>query len=113
MKYLVKLEFDDRLFNPEKLTREYMESVLRRRIGGRGVDIRVIKPLRIYTFDAEEYDEESFKCGGCLWSTRTLYIIAENREEAERLLKEGLAGLCGECLVEKVLVEGGYVISKD
>ncbi|MCX8187836.1 MAG: hypothetical protein N3F65_04415 [Nitrososphaeria archaeon] len=34
--FLARIEFD-----PEKLTKEYVEEVLRRRVGGRGVSIKV------------------------------------------------------------------------
>lgn len=34
--FLVRIEFD-----PEKLTKEYVEEVLRRRVGGRGISIKV------------------------------------------------------------------------
>jgi hypothetical protein len=35
-----------------------------------------------------------------------LFVIAENKKEAIKLVKEGQAGLCGECFAEMLANEG-------
>ena len=41
--FLVEICFDLEQFDPERLTAEYVESVLRRRVGAPGVSIRVLR----------------------------------------------------------------------
>jgi hypothetical protein len=50
--------------------------------------------------------DEEVKCGGCNWDTTKLYVIANSKEEAVKLVKEGNAGLCAECFMELVIEEG-------
>lgn len=45
------------------------------------------------------------KCGGCNWPTSSLYVRAETREEAVQLLRDGDAGMCGECFAEMLSME--------
>lgn len=66
-----------------------------------------VKP-KLFKFPVEEGSE----CGGCNWETSVKYVIATSEEEARRLLDEGVAGLCADCICE-LLVEGGYVIVKE
>ncbi len=56
-----------------------------------------------------KFSREDFKCGSCNWRVSNLYVLADTLEEAERLLKEGLAGLCGDCMCE-LLVDERYTV---
>ncbi len=59
---------------------------------------------------SEDYIEENIpftlfsdgriKCGGCGWGCDRLYVHADDREEAIKLLKSGYDGMCGECYAE-------------
>jgi hypothetical protein len=44
------------------------------------------------------------KCNGCNWRVSVLYVRANTREEAIKLLVSGDAGLCGDCYAD-LLVE--------
>jgi hypothetical protein len=63
-------------------------------------------------------DNERKKCGCCNWEVRKVYLLAETREEADRLFKESgeedddPRGLCGECMCE-MLTETGYTIDNE
>lgn len=68
------------------------------------------KELRLKVF---RFNVEGEKCGGCNWSTTVKYVMAVDEEEAKKLLNEGLAGLCGDCLCD-LLAEGEYeIVSKN
>ena len=45
-------------------------------------------------------DGDAIKCGGCNWTTSSLYVLAVSREEASSLIMSGDAGMCGECFAE-------------
>jgi len=51
------------------------------------------------------FEPDEVKCNGCNWEVTRLFVRAENREEAEKLLISGSAGLCGECY-SSMLAEG-------
>jgi len=54
---------------------------------------------------------EDEKCGCCNWRVANVYLIAETREEAEKLYKENNRGLCADCLVE-LIIEYGWEVTK-
>ena len=49
------------------------------------------------------------KCPACGWKTGRIFVIAETKEEAERMYREEGIGMCGECLCE-LLAERKYKI---
>ena len=51
--------------------------------------------------------KEEVKCGHCNWRVTRLFVIAESKREAIKLVEEGQAGLCGECFAE-MLANKGY-----
>ena len=73
--------------------------------------------MRMFVFTAEELENEGVegahdgqvKCGGCNWRVTRLYALADSREEALQMIKNGDAGLCGECMSD-LLTEVGYEI---
>lgn len=62
--------------------------------------------LKLFKFSMENEDES---CGGCNWETSTKYVIATNEEEAKKLMDEGLAGLCADCICE--VLTDHYIIT--
>lgn len=68
-------------------------------------DITITKLFRL---DREEIAGE-IKCGGCNWENRLCYVLASTTEEAIKLLKDGDAGLCADCMAD-LLVDYGYEI---
>lgn len=63
---------------------------------------------KLYEFPDET--GENMKCPGCNWRVSTLFVLANDREQAELLFKKDIA-LCGECMSE-MLAEEGYEIKK-
>lgn len=55
--------------------------------------------------------EEGWKCNYCRWPASHACVIADTEEEARRLIQDGEAGLCGECMTD-LLSEAGYMIVK-
>jgi len=55
--------------------------------------------------------EEGWKCNYCRWPASHACVIADTEEEARRLIQNGEAGLCGECMTD-LLSEKGYAIVK-
>ncbi|MEM2352153.1 MAG: hypothetical protein QXT26_07075 [Thermoproteota archaeon] len=45
------------------------------------------------------------KCGGCNWEVSKLYVLANSKKEAVKLVKNGEAGLCGDCMCEMIAEE--------
>jgi hypothetical protein len=54
-----------------------------------------------------EFDEVKF-CG-CNWEVTQLFVLADSKREARKLLRSGDAGLCGSCMCE-LLVDEEYEI---
>lgn len=50
--------------------------------------------------DRVSYTDYDIKCPCCGWQSVALYVLASSREEAERLLAEGHAGICGDCYAD-------------
>ena len=46
---------------------------------------------------------DGFKCGSCLWRVNRVFVLASSEEEARKLLHEGNAGLCAECMMDLIL----------
>jgi len=64
--------------------------------------------LRLYEFPAIR--EDGFEdCGGCNNETPYKYVLAKNKAEAEYLIREGLAGLCANCMC-KLLTDEKFLI---
>jgi hypothetical protein len=57
--------------------------------------------------DGKTWDFDEVKCNGCNWEVTRLYVRAESREEAVRLLisSDESAGLCGECYAQMMAEE--------
>jgi hypothetical protein len=70
--------------------------------------------MKVFTILPKDLDEndwnyvsdEEIKCGGCNWRVTRLFVLAESKSDAVKLVKEGNAGLCGECFMEMVVEEG-------
>ena len=55
-----------------------------------------------------KFIEPEDKCPSCNWKTIKVFVLADSREEAEKLIEKN-AWLCGECMSD-LLSEGGYEI---
>ncbi len=57
---------------------------------------------RIWAADGETLlgGPDAVKCGGCNWNVEKLFVEANTKEAAIELLKDGDAGMCGECFAE-------------
>ena len=66
---------------------------------------------KMFIVKPEDVGEDELKCGGCGWRVSRLYVLAGSKKEAVDLVKEGLAGLCGDCMCD-LLANEGYSISK-
>jgi len=65
--------------------------------------------MKLYAFKVSDiFEDDEYKCPGCLWSTTTLFTLADNKEEAKTLIQNDY-GLCDQCMAE-VLAEGNYEI---
>ena len=66
---------------------------------------------RLYVFGAGDIEEgaDEVKCPSCGWRTTKLYVLADSREEAEKMVKEEGIGMCGMCIAE-MLNEDGYEV---
>lgn len=68
----------------------------------------------MFVFSADELEKEGIedaydgevKCRGCNWRVSELFVLAKTREEALQKIKNGEAGLCGECMSEMIAEEG-------
>ncbi len=60
--------------------------------------------MNMFAFEFNEV-----KCGCCNWEVTHLYVLANSKKEARRLLKDGDAGLCGSCMCD-LLTEEKYEI---
>lgn len=58
--------------------------------------------MRVYIV-ADDKGDGNLKCNGCGWRVSRLYALAKTKEEAEKLYRNGEAGLCAECLVELLM----------
>lgn len=59
--------------------------------------------------------DEEIKCGCCNWRVSHLYVLADSREEALQMIKDGVAGLCGDCMSELIVemtTNNGYELVK-
>ena len=73
--------------------------------------------IKMFRFTAEELENAGVegaydgrvKCRGCNWEVSRLYVLAENKDEALQMIKNGEAGLCGDCMSD-MIVEEGYEI---
>jgi len=63
--------------------------------------------MKIFRFEIDD------NCGSCNWHVTMGYLLADSKEEAEKLLKdiqaEGGNALCGDCFAE-MLAEGDYIV---
>lgn len=55
------------------------------------------------------FQTDGTNCGFCNWSTRSHYLIAKSREEAEELFNEGAddrdpRGFCAQCLLDEIIM---------
>lgn len=62
---------------------------------------------QVYEFGEDELremgvlgEEEELRCGFCNWRTSSIFIVADNREEAVKFVREHGTGICGQCLAE-------------
>lgn len=55
--------------------------------------------MKLFQF---QYADGEVKCSGCNWETMKLFVIAESLKEANKLLEDGNAGLCGVCMCELI-----------
>jgi len=55
-------------------------------------------------------ESEDVKCPACGWETTALYVVAKDRAEAEDMIKNGDAGMCGGCVAEMIANEGWDIV---
>jgi hypothetical protein len=64
------------------------------------------KVFTVYPSEVSEswnyVSEDEVKCGNCNRKTSRLFVIAKNRKEAIKNVKEGKDGVCGECLADRI-----------
>jgi hypothetical protein len=77
------------------------------------MQVFVVLPSDLDENDWAYIDEDRVKCGGCLWDVSRLYVLANSKQEAIRLVKKGEAGLCGECFMEMVVENAWQIISEE
>lgn len=70
----------------------------------------IVLPEDLSEEDWNYVNEYEVKCGGCNWKVSRLYVLANSKEEAVKLVKKGLAGLCGDCMCD--MLAENYKISK-
>jgi hypothetical protein len=79
-----------------------------------GLTFWVFVLAKMFVVLPEDVDEnlagDWIKCGGCGWRVSRLYVLANSKEEAVKLVKSGDAGLCGDCVCD-MLAEGDYEIT--
>lgn len=70
--------------------------------------------LRVFGFKAEDYPQFTGECLECNNETDIFYVLAKNENEAKRLVKKGIDGVCGSCMASRLIEMGGdgYCISK-
>ena len=72
--------------------------------------------MRLYAFGLDDLEkiaditDDGVKCPSCGWRTTVLYVIAESRDEAEKMIREGDAGICGGCMAELLTTENYKVM---
>jgi 16S rRNA G1207 methylase RsmC len=65
--------------------------------------------VKVFVFSADEVsDGYEVTCLGCGWGTIKVYVLADSKEEALELAKDG-AHLCGECLAAALAEQGREV----
>jgi hypothetical protein len=65
--------------------------------------------VKVFLFRAEEVSGEyEVVCQGCGWRTAKVYVLADSKDEALGLAKDG-AHLCGECLAAALAEQGREV----
>jgi len=71
----------------------------------------------LYEFSGPElpasfHGRDEVQCGGCLYLTDRMFVVAETRTQAlDAITRVGL-GLCGNCIAE-LIAEKGWSISRD
>jgi hypothetical protein len=71
----------------------------------------------LYEFSVQElptiFDgKDEVQCGGCLYLTDRMFVMAETKTQAlDAITRVGL-GLCGNCIAE-LIAEKGWSISRD
>lgn len=83
--------------------------------------------MKLFTFTIDEIedflrknnvDPEMFNktCGGCNWEYSRFFILANSKEQAEKLILETIQDggnfLCGTCMAEFISEEGYEVVKK-
>ena len=74
--------------------------------------------MKMYRFETDKYPRDfgdgepaeiSSKCPNCNWENTYIYAMADSEKEAIELVKNGEAGICGNCIGD-LLVDAGYNI---
>ena len=70
--------------------------------------------LKVFGFKEEDYPELDGKCLECNNETDSFYALAVDENEAKELLKNENDGVCGSCMVSRLIemCGDGYSISK-
>jgi len=64
--------------------------------------------MRLYLVERD--DDGNARCNGCGWRVSNIYLMADSREQAEKLHKELEGGLCSNCICELLMQEGYEII---
>ncbi|MCI0560871.1 MAG: hypothetical protein MN733_20495 [Nitrososphaera sp.] len=68
--------------------------------------------MRLFRKATEEFEDELHgECAHCRWEVSFVYVLAEDSEDATRLIQNGEAGLCGDCMGD-LLSELDYDITR-
>jgi hypothetical protein len=92
--------------DPEKLAKMDPEKLAQLVLEETNMKIFVVLPKDLNRRCWNYVSKEEVKCSHCNWRVTKLFVIAENKKEAIKLVKEGQAGLCGECFAEMLANEG-------
>ena len=81
----------------------------------------MMNTMKLYRFSAEELAEKEIadatddgvKCGGCNWRVSYLYVLANSKEEALKMIENGEAGLCGNCMSDLIVDEDYQILIQE
>ena len=60
----------------------------------------------------KDYDEQDeVQCGGCLFKTSRLFVVAETKLQALRGINKKKLGICGDCVAGLIATEGWSIVA--
>jgi len=60
---------------------------------------------RIYVVTSDDLDDERdrIKCPSCGWRVSRVFVLADSKEEAIKIVKNGEGGICAECFLDMLM----------